>query len=211
VTPQAPTAGPGYQEIPFTISVAGSYPSLADFLYRLEYGQDFVVRDLGVSVKDSVVQADFRLAALLPNDPAAKAAAKTTKDPGQPTSLELARDPFGRPTAKVVLAADGKPYFLNVPAGLHLSGVMSTGGRTVAIINHEPFPIGASIDNKTITKISDRGVELSDKVRSYFLEMEQPPVMTAARAQVVWPSEHGPKDRAHGADSTGDNKEAPVR
>jgi len=183
VTPQAPTAGAGYEEIPFTISVAGSYASLADFLYQLEYGQDFIVRDLGIAVKDSAVQADFRLSALLPSDPNAKPSPKTAKDPGPPTSLELARDPFGRPPAKVAVAADGKPYFLNVPAGLHLSGIMESGGRMVAIINHEPFPVGASIENKTITKISDRGVELSDKVRAYFLEMEQPPVMTAARAK----------------------------
>jgi len=183
VTPQPPAAGPGYEEVPFTISVAGSYSSLADFLYRLEYGQDFIVRDLGMGVKDSVVQADFRLSALLLNNPNAQPGPKTSKDPGRPTSLELARDPFGRPTAKVAVASDGKPYFLNVPAGLQLSGVMSTGGRNVAIINHEPYPIGASIENKTITKISDRGVELSDKVRAYFLEMEQPPMTTAARAK----------------------------
>jgi hypothetical protein len=186
VTPQPPTMGPGYQEIPFTISVGGSYSSLADFLYQLEYGQDFIVRDLGMMVKDpkdGAVQADFRLSALLLNDPNAKPGPKTSKDPGTPTSLELARDPFGRPTAKVAVASDGKPYFLNVPAGLRLSGIMSTGGRNVAIINHEPFPVGASIENKTITKISDRGVELSDKVRAYFLEMEQPPVTTAARAK----------------------------
>ena len=188
VTPQAPTAGPGFEEIPFTISVAGSYASLADFLYRLEYGQEFIVRDLGISAKDAkdatgAVQADFRLSALLLSDPHAKPGPKDAKDPGAPTSLELARDPFGRPPAKIAVAADGKPYFLNVPAGLRLSGIMNSGGRTVAIINHEPFPVGESIDNKTITKISDRGVELSDKTRAYFLEMEQPPVMTAARAK----------------------------
>jgi hypothetical protein len=59
---------------------------------------------------------------------------------------------------------------------------MQSGGQMVAIINHEPYAVGQSIDNKTITKIGDRGVELSDKVRGYFLEMEQPAYTTTARA-----------------------------
>jgi len=183
VTPQPPAPGPSFEEIPFMISVAGSYPSLADFLYRLEYGQDFIVRDLSLAVRDLAVQADFRLSALLLNNPSAKPAAKTARDPGRPSSLELARDPFGRPTARVAIGDDGKPYFLNVPAGLRLSGIMTTGGKRVAIINHEPFGVGSAIENKTITKISDQGVELSDKVRGYLLEMEQPSVNTVARAK----------------------------
>ena len=183
VTPMPPAGGPGYEEIPFTISMTGSYASLADFLYQLEYGQDFIVRDLGMSVRESAVQADFRLSALLLNDPSAKPSDNPAKDPGRPTSLELARDPFGRPSAKVAMASDGKPYFLNVPAGLRLSGIMRTGNRPVAIINREPYAVGATIENKTITKISDRGVELSDKVRAYFLEMEQPPVMAAPKGK----------------------------
>jgi hypothetical protein len=187
VTPQPPIAGPSFEEIPFTISVAGSYASLADFLYGLEYGQDFIVRDLGMTVHDAAVQADFRLSALLLNDPSTKPAAKTVKDPGRPTSLELARDPFGHPTARVAIGADGKPYFLNVPAGLRLSGIMKSGNRTVAIINHEPFGVGSAIENKTITKISDRGVELEDKARGYFLEMEQPSITLTARAKEARP------------------------
>ena len=61
--------------------------------------------------------------------------------------------------------------------------MMKSSGQTVAIINHEPYPVGASIQNKTITKITDRGVELSDKVRSYFLEMEQPAYSTTLAAK----------------------------
>ena len=165
VTPLAPASGAGFEEIPFTISVAGSYASLADYLYQLEYGQDFVVRDVNLSQHDGTVQADFRLAALLLNETGAEAAksgqkAKTAADPGRPTSLELARDPFIRPSAKVAVGPDGKNYFLNVPAGLYLSGIMQSGGQMVAIINHEPYAVGQSIDNKTITKIGDRGVEL---------------------------------------------------
>jgi hypothetical protein len=186
VTPLAPASGPSFEEIPFTISVAGGYAALADYLYQLEYGQDFVVRDVNVVQRDGAVQADFRLSALLLNDSGAEAAAKGAQksksgsDPGRPTSLELARDPFIRPPAKVAVGPDGRNYFLNVPAGLHLSGIMKTGGQTVAIINHEPYPVGASIENKTITKITDRGVELSDKVRGYFLEMEQPTYASTA-------------------------------
>jgi Tfp pilus assembly protein PilO len=178
VTPLPPASGPGYEEIPFTISVAGSFEALTDYMYDLEYAQDFVVRDLGVTAREKSLQADFRLSALLLTDPAAKPAAKTARDPGRPSSLELARDPFTRPPAKVAMGTDGKPYFLNVPAGLHLSGVMQTGGRKAAIINHEPYGVGSTIENKTITKITDRGVELSDKARAYFLEMEQPPYST---------------------------------
>ena len=180
VTPLPPTSGADYEEVPFSISVAGSYAALADYLYQLEYGQDFLVRDLGIGQHDTAIQADFRLSALLLREPAAEAAAKTPRDPGRPTSLELARDPFVRPPAKVAVGADGKKYFLNVPPGLHLTGIMHGGRQTVAIINHEPYPVGASIENKTIDKITDRGVELSDKVRSYFLEMEQPSYSTAA-------------------------------
>jgi Tfp pilus assembly protein PilO len=183
VTPLAPVTAAGYEEVPFSISVAGSYAALADYLYQLEYGQDFVVRDLAVTQRESQVQADFRLSALLLSDSNAQAPQKTAKDPGRPTSLELARDPFVRPPAKVAVGADGKSYFLNVPPGLRLSGIMQSGGRAVAIINREPYPVGSSIQNKTITKITDRGVELSDKVRSYFLEMEQPQVSTIAAAK----------------------------
>ena len=176
VTPLAPVAGSGYEEIPFSISVAGSYAALADYLYQLEYGGPFIVRDLTVALRDGGVQADFRLSALLLNDDAAavQAQKREGKDPGRPTSLELARDPFTRPPARVAIGADGKSYFLNVPPGLHLSGIMQSGGKTVAIINHEPYAVGQTIANKTITKISERGVELSDKIRPYFLEMEQP-------------------------------------
>jgi Tfp pilus assembly protein PilO len=180
VTPLSPASGPGYEEIPFLIAVAGSYAALADYLYQLEYAQDFLVRDVNVTQRDGAVQADFRLSALLLNESAAQAPAKPGKDPGRPTSLELARDPFIRPPAKVAIGPDGKNYFLNVPAGLHLSGTMKGGNGMVAIINHEPYPVGASIENKTITKITDRGVELADKVRSYFLEMEQPTYSSAA-------------------------------
>lgn len=178
VTPLPPTSGEGFEEIPFSISVAGSYAALADYLYQLEYGQDFIVRDLSIGQRESAVQADFRLSALLLKDPRAQPGTRPATDPGRPTSLELARDPFIRPPAKIALGPDGKSYFLNVPPGLHLSGIMRAGGKAVAIINHEPRGIGESIDNKTITKISDRGVELSDKVRAYFLEMEQPPHST---------------------------------
>jgi Tfp pilus assembly protein PilO len=184
VTPLPPASGAGYEEIPFSITVAGNYAALADYLYQLEYGQDFIVRDLAVTQRESQIQADFRLSALLLSDPNTQPAAKTAKDPGRPTSLELARDPFVRPPAKVAVGPDGKSYFLNVPAGLRLSGIMmKSSGPTVAIINHEPYPVGASIQNKTITKITDRGVELSDKVRSYFLEMEQPAYSTTLTAK----------------------------
>ena len=183
VTPLPPASGAGYEEIPFSITVAGNYAALADYLYQLEYGQDFIVRDLAVTQRESQIQADFRLSALLLSDPSTRPAAKTAKDPGRPTSLELARDPFVRPPAKLAVGPDGKSYFLNVPAGLRLSGIMmNSSGQTVAIINHEPYPVGASIQNKTITKITDRGVELSDKVRSYFLEMEQPTYSTTLAA-----------------------------
>ena len=183
VTPLAPTAGPGYEEIPFAITIAGSYAALADYLYQLEYGQDFIVRDIAVTQHESQIQAEFRLSALLLTDAKAQPTAKTAKDPGRPTTLELARDPFVRPPAKVAVGADGKSYFMNVPAGLRLSGIMNSGGRMAAIINREPYPVGATIQNKTITKITDRGVELSDKVRSYFLEMEQPAYSTLAGAK----------------------------
>jgi hypothetical protein len=183
VTPLPPGSGAGYEEIPFAISVAGSYAALADYLYQLEYGQDFIVRDLAVTLRESQIQADFRLSALLLSDPSAQPPPKTAKDPGRPTSLELARDPFIRPPAKVAVGPDGKSYFLNVPAGLRLSGIMKGGRQTVAIINHEPYPVGASIQNKKITKITDRGVELSDKVRVYFLEMEQPAYSTTLTAK----------------------------
>jgi Tfp pilus assembly protein PilO len=175
VTPLSPIGGASYEEIPFSISVAGSYAALADYLYQLEYGQAFIVRDMNIALHESTIQADFRLSALVLNDPVEGGPKPAVKDPGRPTSLELARDPFTRPPAKVAVGADGKSYFLNVPPGLHLSGTMRAAGRIVAIINHEPYSVGQSIANKTITKISDRGVELSDKVRSYFLEMEQPP------------------------------------
>lgn len=183
VTPLAPRSGANYEELPFMISVAGSYAALADYLYQLEYGQNFVVRDLAITQRDKAIQADFQLSALLLSDATARPPAPTAKDPGRPTSLELARDPFVRPPAKLAQGSDGKTYFLNVPPGLHLSGIMRAGGKTIAIINHEPYTVGASIENKTITKISDRGVELSDKVRTYFLEMEHPPYSTAARAK----------------------------
>lgn len=189
VTPLAPVAGPNTQELPFSISVAGSYVALADYLYQLEYGRDFVVRDLSMRVEGppekSVVRADFQLSALLLNDPLPQpAATEPQKDPGPPTSLELARNPFVRSPAKLATRPDGKSYFLNVPPGLQLTGVMNTSGRMVAIINHEPYGVGDTIDNKTITKIDERGVEMTDKVRSYFLEMERPRYSaTAAREE----------------------------
>ncbi len=183
VTPMPPVAGPSFQEIPFRLSVAGAYAALADFLYQLEYGRDFIVRDLSMLQKGTSTQADFQLSALLLTDPATKPPAKTAKDPGRPTSLELARDPFVKPPAKVSTGPDGKSYFLNVPPGLSLSGMMNTQGRKVAIINHHPYGVGETIDNKIITKIDDRGVELSDKVRTYFLEMEQPRYSTVGRGK----------------------------
>lgn len=183
VTPLPPRSGANFEEIPFAISVAGSYAALADYLYQLEYGQSFVVRDLAISLRDKVIQADFQLSAMLLSDPGIKPATVTAKDPGRPTLLELARDPFTRPPAKLAQGADGRRHFLNVPPGLHLSGIMNVGGRPVAIINHEPYSVGATIENKTITKISGHGVELSDKVRSYFLEMERPPYSTVARTK----------------------------
>ncbi|MGH7896363.1 MAG: type 4a pilus biogenesis protein PilO [Candidatus Binatia bacterium] len=185
VTPLAPVAAPSYEEIPFSISVSGSYAALADYLYQLEYGQDFIVRDMNVALHESAIQANFRLSALVLRDAAELPPRPAEKDPGRPTSLELARDPFTRPPAKVAVGADGKGYFLNVPPGLQLSGTMQSGGRIVAIINHEPYGVGQTIANKTITKISDRGVELSDKVRSYFLEMEQPPYSMNGKTKEV--------------------------
>ncbi|MGH7822825.1 MAG: hypothetical protein ACREQ9_23955 [Candidatus Binatia bacterium] len=183
VTPQAPVAGASYEEIPFTIAVEGSYAALADYLYQLEYGHDFVVRDLAIARSgEAGVRAEFRLSALLLKD-ASQAPAPTEKDPGRPTSLELARDPFARPPAKLAVGPGGKSYFLNVPPGLHLSGVMETGGRMVAIINHEPYRVGSTIDNKRITRIDSRGVELSDQARTYFLEMEQPRSAAAAHSE----------------------------
>ncbi len=183
VTPLPPRSGANYEELPFSISVVGSYAALADYLYQLEYAQSFVVRNLVAVPKDGSVQADFQLSAILVTDKGAKPSAAPPKDPGHPTSLELARDPFVRPPAKLAEGPDGKSYFLNVPPGLVLSGVMHADGKAVAIINHEPYRIGSSIENKTITKISERGVELSDKVRSYFLEMERPQVSTVARTK----------------------------
>lgn len=182
VTPLPPVTGPNYQEIPFAISVVGTYAALTDYLYQLEYQRDFVVRDVSVTRPggDSV-RADFQLSALLLNESTAVPAAPAVSDPGRPTSLELARDPFTRPPAMLATGPDGKTYFLNVPPGLHLSGLMKSGARTVAIINHEPYGVGDSIDNKTITRITERGVELTDKVRSYFLEMERPSVSTAGQ------------------------------
>jgi Tfp pilus assembly protein PilO len=180
VTPLPPISGPNYQELPFSISVAGSYAALADYLYQLEYQRDFVVRDLNMMRSADVVRAEFQLSALLLNQSGAVSPSEVT-DPGRPTSLELARDPFTRPPAKLATAPDGKSYFLNVPPGLQLSGIMATDGRMVAIINHEPYRVGDSIDNKKITKITDRGVEMSDRVRSFFLEMERPAVSTAGQ------------------------------
>lgn len=182
VTPLPPVTGSNYQEIPFAISVAGTYAALADYLYQLEYQRDFVVRDLSMTRPDGdSVHADFQLSALLLNESSAQPAAPTVTDPGRPTSLELARDPFTRPPAMLATGPDGKSYFLNVPPGLRLTGIMKTGGRGVAIINHEPYGVGDTIDNKMITRITEKGVELSDKVRSYFLEMERPSVSTAGK------------------------------
>lgn len=176
VTPLPPVDGPVVLELPFSIAVAGTYASLADYLYQLEYGRDFVVRDMTITrpTPDSI-RADFELAALLLTDPtAARAAKPTTRDPGRPTSLELARDPFVRPPVELAKGADGKTYFLNVPPGLRLTGIMQSGDRKVAIINHQPLAIGDTVENKTIVKIDPRGVvELSDKVRSYVLEMQR--------------------------------------
>jgi hypothetical protein len=178
VTPLPPVRGPGYEEIPFSISVTGRFAALADYLYQLEYGRSFVVRELSMERGEGGdVQAQFQLAALLATEPPSSAAPAPAppEDPGRPTSLELARDPFAEPPARLASAPDGKRYFLNVPPGLALSGTMRTGGRMVAIINHEPYRVGMRIDNKTITRIDERGVELGDDVRTYFLEMEQPP------------------------------------
>ena len=175
VTPEAPRPGPNYEEMPFSISVSGRYGALADYLYQLEYGKDFVVRNLSLTANEGGLQADFQLAALLPNDPAATASIAPDADPGRPTSLELARDPFVKPPGKLATNEQGRGYFLNVPAGLSLAGIMSTNGRPAAIINHEPYSVGDTIENKKITKIGERGVELTDDVRTYFLEMEQPP------------------------------------
>lgn len=178
VTPLPPASGPGYEEVPFAITVAGGYAALADYLYQLEYAQRFVVRDLAIERAGSgKVRAEFRLAALLPHE--APAASPPAADPGRPTSLELARDPFLEPPAELATAPGGKRYFLNVPPGLHLSGIMESQGRRIAIINHEPYRVGMKIDNKTITRIDERGVELADEVRSYFLEMAKPPARPA--------------------------------
>ncbi len=182
VTPLPPVTGPNYLEIPFSISVVGNFAALADYLYQLEYQRDFVVRDLAMTrPSGDSVRADFQLSALLLNESAAQPSAPPVTDPGRPTSLELARDPFTHPPAILATGPDGKSYFLNVPPGLHLSGIMKTDGRSVAIINHEPYRVGESIDNKKITRITERGVELSDKVRSYFLEMERPAVSTVGQ------------------------------
>ena len=174
VTPQAPVSRPSYEEIPFSISVSGNYAALADYLYQLEYARDFVVRNPVLTGTGDDVRAEFGLSALLLRE-AIPPDAPRVADPGRPTSLELARDPFTRPPARLATGPDGRLYFLNVPPGLHLSGVMDTDGRRVAIINHEPYGVGATIDNKKITKIDDRGVEMTDDARTYFLEMEQPP------------------------------------
>lgn len=183
VTPLAPRFGKSFEELPFTISVAGPYVALADYLHQLEYGQSFVVRRLAITQHDPSIQAEFQLSALLLTDAGATLGSAAAKDPGRPTSVELARDPFVRPPARLARSSDGKNDALNVPLGLHLSGIMSAGSKGVAIINHEPYTVGASIENKTITRISDRGVELSDKVRSYFLEMERPRHSSGARAK----------------------------
>src|SRR5882724_13678550 len=84
VTPLPPASGAGYEEIPFSITVAGNYAALADYLYQLEYGQDFIVRDLAVTQRESQIQADFRLSALLLSDPNTRPAAKPAEDPGRP-------------------------------------------------------------------------------------------------------------------------------
>lgn len=179
VTPLAPKGGPGYEEIPFSISVAGRYAALADFLYQLEYQRDFVVRTPALSpTAEGLVKADFELAAIVVRDGAPSVEVANEKDPGRPTSLELARDPFTRPPAKLGVDENGKKYFLNVPPGLELSGVMHMNGRRSAIINHEPYHEGQTLENKTISRITDRGVEMKDDVRSYFLEMERPPFST---------------------------------
>ena len=171
VTPLAPVSADSYEEIPFSISVTGSYASLADFLYQLEYQRDFVVRDVNLAQNQpNGVRADFQLAALLPRDPSTPAA-PDPKDPGRPTSLELARNPFIRPPAVLVTGADGRPAFLNVPPGLFLSGVLNGGNRMAAIINHETYGVGDVVDNKRITRITREGVEMTDDARSYFLEM----------------------------------------
>jgi hypothetical protein len=176
VTPLPPNATPAYEEIPFSIAVTGGYPELSDFLYQLEYQRDFLVRDVNLSrAEPAGVRADFQLAALLPRS-TPPAATEPEKDPGRPTSLELARDPFTRAPAVLVTGADGRPAFLNVPPGLALSGIFSSGGRVAAIINHEPYRVGDVIENKRITRITRDGVEMTDDARTYFLEMPKPSV-----------------------------------
>lgn len=175
VTPLPPTSTPAYEEVPFSIAVSGSYPALSDFLYQLEYQRDFLVRDVNLSrAEPSGVRADFQLAALLPRASAPPPASEPAKDPGRPTSVELARDPFTRAPAVLVTGADGRPAFLNVPPGLSLSGIFSSGGRMAAIINHEPHRVGDVIENKRITRITRDGVEMTDDARTYFLEMPKP-------------------------------------
>jgi hypothetical protein len=181
VTPLPPIPGPGYEELPFTVSLAGRYAALTDFLYQLEYGRDFIVRNPSLRGGESGVQADFQLAALLPTGDSRSTSSTPAEDPGRPTSLELSRDPFIRPPAKLAVGPDGRSYFLNVPAGLTLSGTMQSGRRKVAIINHEPYAVGDTIDYKQITRIDEQGVELSDKVRTYFLEMERPAVQMGTK------------------------------
>ncbi|MGH7802896.1 MAG: type 4a pilus biogenesis protein PilO [Candidatus Binatia bacterium] len=173
VTPLAPVAAPSYEEIPFSIAVTGNYASLADFLYQLEYQRDFVVRELNLSQNAGGVRADFQLAALLPRG-ATTPPAKEPADPGRPTSLELARDPFLRAPAVLVTGADGRKVFLNVPPGLSLSGILNGGKRIAAIINHEPYSVGDVVENKRITRITRDGVEMTDDARTYFLEMPRP-------------------------------------
>jgi Tfp pilus assembly protein PilO len=182
VTPLAPVAGPSYEEIPFSIAVSGNYASLADFLYQLEYQRDFVVRDLNLSQTAGGVRADFQLAALLPRGEKAPSAPEP-KDPGRPTRLELARDPFLRAPAVLVTGVDGRKVFLNVPPGLSLSGILNGGQRVAAIINHEPYSVGDVIDNKRITRITRDGVEMTDDARTYFLEMPRPNLSLPQKVQ----------------------------
>lgn len=184
VTPLAPHSTPAYEEVPFSIAVSGSYASLADFLYQLEYERDFVVRDVNLTRNEpNGVRANFQLAALLPRDPSTQAAPPPAEDPGRPTSLELARDPFTRAPAVLVKGTDGRLTFLNVPPGLTLSGILASGPRLAAIINHEPYGVGDVIDNKRITRITRAGVEMTDDARTYFLEMAQPAVQRQAQGK----------------------------
>lgn len=177
MTPKGSKRHSDYVELPFSISVTGTYAALARYLYELEYSLNFVIRDPTFSRApgEGGVRAEFELSALLLR---ADAGADTPpepapEDPGEPTTIELARNPFARPPARLATGPDGRRYFLNVLPGFQLGGWMQVQGEPVAIINHEPYREGDTIDGKKVVSITERGVELRDEVRSYFLETEQ--------------------------------------